>query len=163
MRRHATLVVVATLLVACGGDDNSTSQPPPQGEPRLSKQEFIRQADELCSEYRRKTPDTSQVDEFPELKKTVDDLVALSEETLQKFEGLRPPTADAQVIDSYVDTQRRQIRLLRDVSAAAVERDQAQVDRLVADLRTIAGESKSIARDYGFKVCGSNVDAGPGG
>ena len=172
MRVPSALAALAAtvFIAACGGDEDngttaSTPQPPPPtaGEPRLSKPEFIKQADAICTGYREKTPDTSSVNEFPELKRTVDQIVRLSEATLAKFEGLRPPTADAAVVASYVDTQRRQIALLRDVSAAAVEEDQDQVDRLVGDLRTVAGESKTIAQKYGFKVCASNVNSGPGG
>jgi hypothetical protein len=89
-------------------------------------------------------------------------VIPLSEDTLRKFEKLRPPPANTDVIDGYLDAERRQIAALRQVSKAAADEDRAAVERSVAQIRDTGRRARGLAQGYGFKVCGSEPGAGSG-
>jgi hypothetical protein len=154
-------LVAAALIGGCGGGEDDKSADSPQtssagGAEPLSKEEFVRRGDELCRDFRAKSPDTGDPDSFDELKRQVDQVLPAAQETLEKFEQLEPPADDKEVVDSYMQTQRDQLTLIRQLGEAAEAEDQSAVQRYAADVRESAQKGKGIAQGYGFKVCGSD-------
>jgi hypothetical protein len=154
----AAVAAVAVALASCGDDDKSSDTPASTSSGTLTKTELIRKGDELCGAFRSKTP-KGNPQGFGDLKSQVDVVISLSEDTLRKFEKLRPPPGDSAVIDKYLQSQRDQIALLRQVSKAAEAEDKAAVQRYVADIRETGQKAKGLAQGYGFKVCGSESGA----
>src|SRR5215212_6567410 len=100
MRSRCSWAVLAILATVggCGGGD--AEQPPAPDRP-LTKHELIRRGDALCREFHAKTPDTADIQDFDDLQRQVEQVIALTEETLAKFERLKPPPGDENPIDSY--------------------------------------------------------------
>ena len=82
-------------------------------------------------------------------------MIALTEETLAKFERLKPPPGDENPIDSYLDIQREQLELLRGLRDAAESEDSADVQTYETEIGERGAQAESVAQGYGFKECGA--------
>jgi len=157
----AALAAALAMLAGCGGgdDDKPGGQSASGGGSALSKEEFIRRADNLCREFRSKSLAGANPQTFDELRRTIDEVLPPAQRTLKKFQRLKPPPGDERIIRSYLDAQRETLSLLRQLGDAAEAGDREAAERYADALRESGGRAKRIAQGYGFKVCGSDETA----
>lgn len=163
MRRIDTRVRVAGLLLAvvvasaaCGGSS----------EKRLTKEQYIEQADAICKPYEVQIEDKieSELGELPEdpsdwsaadkekLATTFrNDFLPLAEEELEKVKKLKPPKEDQKTIDAMLAAVEEANKKIAEVSQGSGEQ---LVDMLVNGEEPNA-KANQLAQEYGLQECGS--------
>ena len=146
MRRVLVFAVLAlaTILAGCGGGG---------GDDRLSKEEFIAEADAICKQANEQIdalgePTLENIDEY------LADAEAISREQLGQLRALKPPAADEATLNGAYDLIEQQIALAADGVEALKSGDQAAFEQVNAQITTIEAEADQIARDYGLQECG---------
>ena len=137
------------LLAACGGDD---------GRERLSKSEWIEQADAICAEADEGVDaltEPSTLDEIPEFTESASEI---SREALADLRALQPPEEDQATVDGMLDLVEQQIELGEQIGEAASDGDQEEVQRLAAEADPLEAEANERARQYGLEDCGEDED-----
>jgi hypothetical protein len=156
--RGAVIAVLGVLAVAaCGdGDGGSSGTPTPTAE--VTKAEFIEQADALCRDFREATEEVTRTEPSSpeEVADQVDRLATESERTLEKFRALTPPAGDEDVLRRYTESIEESNALIRKLGDAAQANDASAVEAHSRDLQELAQRQRTLAQDYGFKVCGSD-------
>lgn len=74
---------------------------------------------------------------------------------LKRLEAVTPPAADRSVIAGYWNTLDQQAVLLGQLADAAAAVDLATYQQVSKKSNLLRDEARSIARDFGFKKCGS--------
>lgn len=163
MRRLLALVPVAVLLAAaagCGGDG---------GGDRLTKEELITQADAICTKYdARAKPiearfpdvdprsDSTSDEDIRKFADPLDDLHDLYTEQLGELRDLKAPEPDEELWDSALDNLDATLDALAEFADGARDADRARIREAIAEGQKSSDAADEIARDYGFKVCGSD-------
>ena len=154
------LAAAAVTAAGCGGG----------GSAPLSKEEFIKRGDAICSKYREKNrelsktapakgpTDPSATDEqvkasAPLLEKLADNLRAARTE----FEALTPPANAQSDWDNTLDDLDQIASQLDDAASAARKLDRQKVVNLYADILRLNRRVSAFEADYGFKVCGTSA------
>lgn len=153
-------VLLAALLgtaAACGG-----------GSERLSKQELISQGDAICTEYQAKSEEaeralpqvdpTSSSTSDENLRKfgeVVPDLVEILRDQIGELRSLEPPEEDEDRYEVAMDALDSGADRLDEAGEAARDADRAGVRAALTAAQTKLNQADAIARDYGYKVCGS--------
>src|SRR5262249_52794873 len=127
-------VLGVTFVAGCGG-----------GGGKLSHDEFVDQANAICSDYNQRIGALGTPSSLDEVVSFAQDLRATAEEDVGKFKDLNPPDDDRDNWRAYGDKGDEVIALTRDLEKAAKTKDLAEVTRLVAASRARAAESKRIA------------------
>jgi hypothetical protein len=136
------------LLAACGGD----------GGERLSKAEWIEQADAICaraSEDVEALTEPTKLDEIPEFTDTASEI---SRDALSDLRALQPPEEDQTTVDEMLDLVEQQIEIGEQIGEAAEDGDQDEVQRLADETDPIENEADEKARQYGLNDCGNDSD-----
>lgn len=158
--KWAAALVGVIVLAGCGSGGG--------GKP-LSKSEFIKRGDAVCTKYRArnqalntnapaKNPtDPSASDEqvkasAPILKKLADNLRAARAE----FSKLHPPADVETDWQNTLDDLDQLASRLDDASGAAESVDRQRVVNIYTDILRLNHRVSTFEQDYGFKVCGSN-------
>jgi hypothetical protein len=173
--RGALLVVVAFLLAGCSGSDGEdaeqatgTRAEATTGERDApSKREFIAQGDAICADVqvdaaelaRRAQELQAQSDELPRQEFLAraadfwDDQIRLAEGFLERLEGLGAPPGDEPLVDEFLQRIEDGIDTAHEIQNTLSGGDDVpQV--LVAEYGQTVTRGNTLARDYGFQVCG---------
>jgi hypothetical protein len=173
--RRALLVVVALLLAGCSGSDGEdaeqatgTRAEATTGERDApSKRELIAQGDAICADVqvdaaelaRRAQALQAQSDELPRQEFLAraadfwDDQIRLAEGFLERLEGLGAPPGDEPLVDEFLQSIEDGIATAHEIqSTLSSGEDVPQV--LVAEYAQTVARGNTLARDYGFRVCG---------
>jgi hypothetical protein len=150
-----TLVVTACglclLLSSCGGDSDTTST-----VDALTKSEFIRQADEICSETEKRQ--LFLVDEFQQKRRAEGETQPPSsqdeteivkeaglpplERQIEELSELPPPKTDSEQLAKYLQAL--------EVAVKSAEKNPRSLLGRESDP---FAKATSLASDFGFKVC----------
>lgn len=145
----AVLAALAALVAGCGGGDDTTDS----ATVTLTKTEFIKQGDEICKEANE--GNEAEAEEYAEengftlekaSKEQIEEAVAAVlvpslEKQAEDLEALGAPAGDEEKVDGIV---------------SALEDATGEIDddpSLVFEEKTLE-EPKTLAKAYGFKVCG---------
>lgn len=141
----ASFVLSAILVAACGGDDGSV---------RLSKADFIAEADPICHEavaniraIAEPTSDEEAKAAFAELKGIIDGM-------LDDLRDLRPPAEDEDVLEEMYDKMDRLVTIWAPSLDVASADAAAEFERLEAESTQLEADIREIAETYGFESCG---------
>jgi hypothetical protein len=155
------VAVLAVVVAGCGGGGG--------GEP-LSKQEFIKRGDAICTKYRKKNQalnkdapaknptDPSATDEqvkasAPILEQLADNLRAAHKE----FAALTPPTDTANDWENTLEDLDQLASKLDTAATAARTLDRQGVVNEYADILRLNHRVSTFEMDYGFQVCGASA------
>ena len=153
-RRSAIALVVACLFAAaCGSDESSNAD---GGAERLTKEEYIAQADAICQEANAAIEAVPEPQSAEELAEYGEQVVEIGQDQLDRLRALRPPAADEATINGAYDLIEQQLAIANDVVAAARDNDLEQVQELLAQGEQLNDQADQIARDYGLTECGSD-------
>ncbi len=149
------------LLSGCGEREDSTTTASETGG-TMTKAEVIAQGDAACTQSKRKAkPLVNRFLSSPDLGERAGilrQLASAAEPTVQLLATLRPPPDGRQALDDYVLLASEQIVVVRRAADRLVEGDRASARALLASALEEGAKLQGVARGYGFKVCGSELD-----
>ncbi len=147
LRRLGLLLVVAAATAAgCGGGGGG-------GDERLTKEEYIAEADAICKEANDKL-DALGEPTLGNFEQYISDAEGIARDQLAKLRALSPPAEDEETLNSAYDLIERQIELALEGSEALKNQDQAAFERVSGEIEQINAEADQIAQDYGLQECG---------
>lgn len=142
-----TLIAVSVALAACGSS----------GPKRLSKEEFARRADGVCTRYQRQVAALGTPGDLKQFAPLAERTAAALEEALGSLRGLKPPENEALQVHRWL----AQLGRLR--TDAIRMRDRANANDLggVERIATVArAHDRTFARlstELGMHVCSANA------
>ena len=142
MRRAAVGIVL--VVSACGGDE------------RLTKAEYVRQADAICAKYERRLEALREPRTLRDVPAFIERGVPLAKRELAEFEELRPPEGDQAEVERLLTQVEETIAELERLGEAAAARDRAAAQTAAARVEEAGAEAAKLARSYGLDECGSN-------
>ena len=141
----AVIEVGAALIAAgCGGDDDETTTA------ALSKQEFITQADAICTRgdkkldragsetFGKERPSKQEVEQFAS-----DTLVPNIQGQIDDVRALTPPQGDEEQVNAFLDSAQRALD--------EIEQDPS----LLSQGGDPFGETSKLGKEFGFEECAS--------
>lgn len=150
----AATVALAAALAACGAGT------PPGAEPEtLDKAEFVRRADAICTDIRRRLRPLvkARTKAFIAIWRRANARARLHGEKLILVRDLDEPDRDADLLDrSLRDTEAVAVAE-RGIASAAVTRDLDLVRRQEKERDEAARREAASASAFGFDVCGTET------
>jgi len=155
MRRFSRVIVVTGVVAALLGACGSSSKPKVDSGKPLSKAEYIKQSDAICSRYRDRIRAVvasagSGLSVSQAKKVFTDTLIPLFVSELEELRALRPPPADAVVLVNALHGMASGINTIAGRVGGA---------KSIADLNSInpkgIGRWKYAVGKYGMHVCGT--------
>ena len=163
MRQLSVLVAAAVALgvaaAGCGSGSGSGD--------RLTKEEFITQADAICAKYDKRFDEI----EFPQanpvsaeasdedVKAFAEPLSTVSDELrkqINELDNLRPPEDFQERYDDVLSDLDTSAEAAQEASDAARDVDKSAFAAAIAKGQTASEHADGIAKEYGLKVCGAN-------
>jgi hypothetical protein len=140
VRRAAVAIVF--VLAGCGGEE------------RLTKPEFVRQANAICAKYERRLDAIPQPRELRDVQSYIDRGVPLAKGELAELEELRPPERDEPAVERLLAQVEATISELERLGEAAAARDREAAQAAAARVEEAGARAAKLARDYGLDECG---------
>ena len=125
----------------CGGD-------------RLTKEEYIAQADAICKEGNEKMLALAAPTGLEEVAELAGQAIEIQEQAVADLRALKPPEADEAILNEAYDLLDRQIEIGKQIQAAAEAGDQAKIQELFPQIDSVNRQATQIAKDYGLVECG---------
>jgi hypothetical protein len=156
----ALVAAMAMLAASCGGGGGSSSA--------LSKEDFISQADAICTNYQQQFTNDVQPT-YPSADPTAaatsdDDVKAFADpfsathdlysKQLDELRGLTPPEDFQTQYDSVLASLDTSLHAIADAADAAANADRQGVADAFQTGQTASAAANTIAQDYGLQVCG---------
>jgi hypothetical protein len=149
-----------------GGADSGGSEssaPASGGSGEVTKAEFIKKADNACADFRKRSAQLSAkvtqaaATDVRRVGRLLNQLADEADETLARFRSLDVPAGDEQTIDRYLAANRESIKAVRRTAEAFQSGDTEAATRLLQSGQQAGADTRRIAHDYGFKVCGAGT------
>jgi hypothetical protein len=136
---------IVVLAAACGGED------------RLSREEYIQQADATCKKYeeRLKTleEELQATDSPQEAAKVIDRALPIIREGVGELRDLKPPEDLEGKTDEWLDLNDENTKTLEELRDAAEAGDEQKIAELARDADENEKRGDAIARDIGLDAC----------
>lgn len=139
-------ILLATLLAVAGCG----------GEERLSRAEFLRQADAICANYERRLDAIEEPRALRDVPRFIERGVPLARKELAELEKLRPPAEDEAKVERLLAQVRKTISELEHLGEAAAARDRAAAQAAAARVEEASDRAAKLAQRYGLDECGSD-------
>lgn len=167
----SAFLVLLVIVAGCGGGGSSsveTSSGYPGGlSVQYPKEDFIAEADALCSDFQAKAKpirdeiETIERSANPESPKNLvrlgvllNESIAEAEANLESIRELEPPKADEATIEKMLNSAQEGDGLGAEVGTALEEGKTSQFGKRAKEIEAANNRAKAIAEGYGFKVCG---------
>ena len=146
------VAVAIGALSGCSGDGD--------GGDRLSRGEFVAQADAICRFYEARLEALRQPTNEAELRTFADKALPIAKEGRKDLGELRPPEELEATYDAWLEEGDEAIEIVERLRDAAAEGDQAEIGRIAADARRTDAEANRLADELGFEQCGGTAAPG---
>jgi hypothetical protein len=169
MRAILLALTMGVALVAggCGGDDDG-------GSGEVTKEDYIAKADAFCKKQNAEAKERNQKlqevatsaktekEFFEKVVPELEDGLDWAREQQEAFADIEPPAADKATVDKMNDTNADALAKLEEATDAARDKDLDKFTQLANEESSIDDRANEMAKDYGFKECGSsNNEAEP--
>ncbi len=138
-------VLVAT---ACGGGD------------RLSREEYIHQADAICKRYegklRRYEGRLDQASSPKELAQVIDDAIPTVEDGIGELRDLEPPESLEQRVTDWLEVNDKNVETLERLRDAAKEGNPGKLQEIVERGNENERRADELASEIGLDACSEN-------
>ena len=140
------------------------------GDSGPSREDYIAKADAFCKERNAEAKERNEKlqqiatsakteDEFfDEATPELEDGLEWTRDGQEDFKDIEPPEADKETIDKLVAATDEELAVLEKVVDAARDGDLDRFTDLANEQQNIDDRANEIARDYGFKECGSEAN-----
>lgn len=149
-RRAAAAVAalaLAGVAAGCGGGG---------GGDRLSKEEYIAQADAICKAANEKIDALGEPETMEEIATLAADAIEIQEESLADLRALEPPEADEAKLNEAYALIDQQVGLGKEILEAAESGDLEKIQEILAEGEPIDDQADAIATEYGLTECGND-------
>jgi RNA polymerase sigma-70 factor (ECF subfamily) len=139
-------------------------QAPPAEPARLSRADFVQQADAICARANRKTRRIPQPTDLFGLGEYVDTVLPVAKEELESLRELRPPKELEATVDRMLKRVEQTVKALEKMGVAVKKGDQAAVQSALQQGNRSSQTARQLAQKLELKVCGrspSTVGASP--
>lgn len=143
----AVAIAVAVLAAGCGGGGG--------GGNRLTKEEYITQADAICKAANAKIDALGTPATLDEIAKLAEQATSIQQQALDDLRALKPPAEDEATLNKAYDLVEQQVTFGKQIEEAAKAGDQAKIQEIVAQVTPINQQADQIAKDYGLVECGN--------
>jgi hypothetical protein len=140
-----------------------------EADPAASKQEFLAEGDSICAdgqveaaelarraqEIQAQRGSLSNTELFDQAADVWDDQIALIERYRDRFEALDPPEGDEARIEEFIASFDDGINVAGEVKAALDNGEEPRPE-LLQTYAGIVARGNTLARAYGFQVCGAS-------
>jgi hypothetical protein len=141
-------VIATVVLVAAGCMGGGTSS-----APRLTKAEFIKQADAICAQF------TGELEALPQ-PQTLADLAAMAtqakpiaEAGVARLRALRPPEELEDQVNEWLELNDSNVELIERLRAGAADGDETAVQQVAADATDNEQKADALAAEIGLTDC----------
>jgi hypothetical protein len=148
VRRASTLLVAIVVLGGCGGSGS--------GGQRLTRAEYAKQADAICSKYKQKTDALSRPATLSDLADIADQVLPLLHDAKGELRKLRPPQNEDATASAWIaefDVIIGDVEKIRD---AAKKNDSAAVQAAAGPALQHDQHANDLATQLGMTVCNKN-------
>jgi hypothetical protein len=119
---------------------------------RLSRQEFVREATEICSPLERELEALPQPQSLSDLGTYARRAGELTEDGLARLRELRPPEALERPFERYLTRVEHVVDLLDGLEAAAARDELDEAQRLTEEIAEV-DDAQNLARAAGIPAC----------
>jgi hypothetical protein len=119
---------------------------------RLSRQEFVREATEICSPLERELEALPQPQSLSDLGTYARRAGELTEEGRERLRELRPPEALERPFERYLARVDQVVELLDELESAADGGEDDEAQRLVGEIAEV-DDAQDLARAAGIPAC----------
>ena len=137
-------VNAAILVAGCGGDD------------RLTREEFISEADAICEEFDQRLEDVPEPESADDVERFADEARPVIEDGLAELRAFQPPEELEEQWNELMDKNDDALEMLDDLSQAAASADEARIQELSEEASRQDAETDRMAREIGLENCGSD-------
>ena len=147
MRRARVALVAAAVVLAaaaCGDGD---------GEDRLSREEWVRAADAICTDYDgrlEQLPDPNTLDELADVAERAHPIARAG---VRRLRALRPPAELANDVDEWLDRNDANVRTIERLGDAARAGDETRVQEIASAGADNEAAADALARELGLRAC----------
>ena len=139
----ASALLVAVLVAGCGGG----------GGARLSRTEYAKQADKICSTYNAKLNALPQPKSQAELSAFVGKAVPLVSDASDRLAELKPPQDEQRTATAWNRANSDIVRALERLRDAAKSKDRAKMQTALADGNKANAHANTLAKTLGMNAC----------
>jgi len=144
VRRAAALLAATALVTAgCGGGSGG----------RLSKADYAKQADAICSKYNRKVEALGAPKSLADIVGFADKALALTRQGNGELKGLKPPKSEEQTAKEWVAQNDLVAKAVADLRDAAKKNDRLAIQAALRRGQAANRTGNGLARDLGLRVC----------
>jgi hypothetical protein len=142
MRRIMLTVVVAGLAAGCGG-----------GSGRLSKAEYAKRADAICTKYNAKIRALGRPTAISGLPAYVDKALPLARKGDHELSALKPPKDEERTAKEWLDQNDSVVGSMERLRDAAKKGDRAGIQTALNEASSANQTGNRLARKLGLSVC----------
>jgi hypothetical protein len=142
MRRLVLAFAAATFVVGCGGGDG-----------RLSKEEYSKQADKICTKYNAKIRALGRPTSIGALPAYVDRALPLARKGDEELRALKPPKDEEKTANEWLDQNDSVVGSMERLRNAAKKGDRAAIQAALTEASSANQTANRLARQLGLGVC----------
>jgi hypothetical protein len=141
MRRVALVLGAVVLAAGCGGSG------------RLSKQEYAKRADAICSTYKQKLQALGQPRGIAALPEYVDRALPVARKGNGELRDLKPPKDEETKAKEWLDQNQAVIAAMERLREAAKRGDRAGIQVALGEASTANRAANQLASELDLRVC----------
>ena len=138
----AFAVVLAAVVAGCGG-----------GSGRLSKAEYAKRADEICTKYNAKLKALARPTSISALPDYVDKALPLARKGDDELSALKPPKDEGRTAKEWLDQNDSVVGSMERLREAAKKGDRAGIQTALNEATAANRTANGLARRLGLDVC----------
>src|SRR5918911_3919873 len=142
MRRFALALLITGLVAGCGG-----------GSGRLSKEEYAKHADAICTKYNAKLKALTRPTSIGALPDYVDKALPLARKGDEELRALKPPKDEEQTADEWLDQNDSVVGSMERLRDSAKKGDRAGIQTALNEASSANKTANRLARRLGLNVC----------
>src|SRR5919206_937056 len=142
MRPVLLVLAIAALAAGCGG-----------GEKRLSREEYSKRADAICSKYNAKIKALGQPGSIRGLPGYVDRALPIARKGTEELRVLKPPKDEEKTANEWLDQNDSAVGALERLRDAAKHADRSGIQAALTEAAAANRAANRFARQLGLRIC----------
>ena len=142
MRPVLLVLAIAALAAGCGG-----------GEKRLSREEYSKRADAICSKYNARIKALGQPGSIRALPRYVDRALPIARKGTEELRRLEPPKDEEKTANEWLDQNDSAVGALERLRDAAKHADRTGIQAALTEAAAANRAANRFARQLGLRIC----------